>query len=221
MKHLFRRVTSGAQQQEERKGQTAFGLTGAAARPWCGSRDVLWCRRFCHAQPGDALCDDASSPRCSAARRQPGFHLPCARKRGCRRIGVLNSLSFIPILDRLEAFFEEIEAGCCGSEPIGQFRSAEGRSDLLRLAAELVGHNVKVIICLTSASTVRAARLATSTIPIVLPCRGDPIELRLTENFSLDSHGNVTEAGRRARAQPRRLGVILRTGLERRRLGFC
>src|SRR5262245_20668862 len=80
-------------------------------------------------------------------------------------IGLLNSLSFAPSVDRLAAFFEGLEdTGFVVDRNVAvEFRSAEGQAARLpALAADLVRRNSSVIVCLTSAQTVRAAMVATS-----------------------------------------------------------
>ena len=94
------------------------------------------------------------------------------------RIGVLNSISYGPILDRLDAFLDQLEnAGFVdGQNLMVEYLSAEGRAERLPfLAAELVQQGVQAIVCLTGASTVRAAMEATFIIPIVFCHHGRPI----------------------------------------------
>jgi len=126
-------------------------------------------------------------------------------------IGILNSLSFGPIADRLDAFLEGLEDTRFveGRNVTIAYRSAEGQAALLpALAADLVRRNPKVIVCLTSANTVRAAMGATSTIPIVFAIAGDPAELGLVANPDRPE-ANVTGAGRRTEElNPERLKVI-------------
>src|SRR5207247_7629915 len=124
---------------------------------------------------------------------------------------ILNSISFGPIADRLDAFLESLEDGGFveGRNLAIAYRSAEGQAAWLpALAADLVSRNSKVIVCLTGATAVRAAKAATSTIPIVFAISGDPLELGLFDN--LDRPGaNVTGAGRRTEElNPERLKVI-------------
>src|SRR5262249_20916740 len=102
-----------------------------------------------------------------------------ARAQDPVRIGVLNSISYGPIVDRLDAMLVRLEdAGFVDGQNLEiEYLSAEGQADRLPLlAAQLVYLNVKVIICLTGVST-RAAMAATSTIPIVFAISGDPYEL--------------------------------------------
>ena len=62
-----------------------------------------------------------------------------------------------------------------GKNIVIEWRSAEGKPDRLpALAAELVRRNVAVIVT-TGESATRAARAATSTIPIVMTNDSDPV----------------------------------------------
>jgi putative tryptophan/tyrosine transport system substrate-binding protein len=71
-----------------------------------------------------------------------------------------------------------------------EFRFAEGDNDRLdRLAAELVGLNVDVIV--TYASGVVAARRATATIPIVMASFTDPVAIGLVPSLAHPG-GNIT-----------------------------
>src|SRR5215471_10706819 len=134
-----------------------------------------------------------------------------ARAQDPVRIGVLNSISYGPIVDRIDAMLDRIEdAGFVDGQNLSiEYLSAEGRAERLPLlAAELAQLNVQVIICLTGASTVRAAMQATSTIPIVFAISGDPFELGLVANAK-HPEGNVTGASRRTEElNPERLKVI-------------
>jgi ABC-type uncharacterized transport system substrate-binding protein len=127
------------------------------------------------------------------------------------QIGILNSISFGPIADRIEAFLKRLEEGgfVYGRNLEIAGRSAEGHGEwLAALADDLVRLDPRVIVCLTSANAVRAARAATSSIPIVFAISGDPLELGLVLNLD-HPEGNVTGAGRRTEElNPQRLKVI-------------
>ena len=73
-----------------------------------------------------------------------------------------------------------------------EFRWAEGLFDRLPgLAAELVHREVAVIVTTGGPIPVRAAKAATSTIPIVFATGSDPVEGGLVPKLS-GSDGNVT-----------------------------
>ena len=81
-------------------------------------------------------------------------------------IGILNSISLGPIADRVDAFLEGLEDTrfVIGKNVAAEYRSAEGQASRLpELAAGLVARNPRVIVCLTSASTVHAAMAARRT----------------------------------------------------------
>jgi putative ABC transport system substrate-binding protein len=69
-------------------------------------------------------------------------------------------------------------------------RLAESTSDLPRAAKELVQLNPDVIVATATANAL-AAKMATSTIPIVAPALGNPIALGLIESYSHPG-GNLT-----------------------------
>ena len=72
-----------------------------------------------------------------------------------------------------------------------QWKFADGRYEQLpRLAAELVQANVDVIIAVTS-PCVRAAKQATTTIPIVMVAVGDPVALGFVTSYARPG-GNLT-----------------------------
>ena len=85
-------------------------------------------------------------------------------------IGYLSSGSQGLSGERLRMFFRGMnEAGLSEGKNIAiEYRWAEGQYDRLpRLAADLVGRRVRVIVIPDSVVTVRAAKAATSTIPVV------------------------------------------------------
>jgi putative ABC transport system substrate-binding protein len=78
-----------------------------------------------------------------------------------------------------------------GQTIVTEFRSAEGRYELLpRFATELVRLGVDVLIAHPTAA-VQAARQATRTIPIVMPASADPVGAGLVESLARPG-GNVT-----------------------------
>src|SRR5215470_3714235 len=78
-----------------------------------------------------------------------------------------------------------------GQNVLVEERWADGQHDKLpALAAELVRLNVRVIVA-TSTPEIRAARQATSTIPIVMVIGADPVAERFIENVRRPG-GNIT-----------------------------
>jgi len=90
-----------------------------------------------------------------------------------------------------------------------EYRWAEGRYDRLpALAAELVARPVAVIVATRSSAPARAARAATSNIPIVFQTGSDPVKDGLVESLNRPG-GNVTGATRLTTALvQKRLGVM-------------
>jgi putative ABC transport system substrate-binding protein len=72
-----------------------------------------------------------------------------------------------------------------------EFRWGEGRNDrLVELAAELVAANVRVIVA-AGEPVIRAARQATTTVPIVMGAVGDPVGAGFATSLSRPG-GNIT-----------------------------
>jgi len=95
--------------------------------------------------------------------------------------------------DRLRAFHDGLrETGYVEGRNLAiEYRWAEGQNDRLpALAAELVRHQVTVIVS-TSTPAVLAARTATTTIPIVFFIAVDPVQLGLVTSLSRPG-GNLT-----------------------------
>jgi putative ABC transport system substrate-binding protein len=109
------------------------------------------------------------------------------------RVGVLSVASLSSQAPRHEAFRQGLqELGYKeGKNIVIEYRSAEGKPDRVpELASELVRVNVDCII--TAGTTVtRAARHATSTIPIVMTTVGDPVGAGLVASLARPG-GNVT-----------------------------
>jgi putative ABC transport system substrate-binding protein len=108
-------------------------------------------------------------------------------------IGLLNgqaSTGFLPAFRRglSEMGFDE------GRNVAIVYRSAEGEVGRLpSLAAELVRLRVAVIAAVGGDNSVRSAKAATTTVPIVFTTGGDPVEIGIVASLSRPG-GNVTGA---------------------------
>jgi len=109
-------------------------------------------------------------------------------------IGFLGSASPGPNTTNLAAFRQGLsETGYVeGSNVAIEYRWAEGQYDRLpALAADLVGHKVELIATSGGPPSARAAKAATSTIPIVFMGVGDPVGAGLIASFNRPG-GNLT-----------------------------
>jgi putative ABC transport system substrate-binding protein len=126
-------------------------------------------------------------------------------------IGYLSSGSQGMSADRLRMFLPGLrEAGYSKDKDIAiEYRWAEGQYDRLpELAADLVGHPVRVIVVPDSVVTARAAKAATSTIPVVFGISADPIKSGLVTSLSHPG-GNLTGAARlNVELVPKRLEML-------------
>jgi putative tryptophan/tyrosine transport system substrate-binding protein len=109
------------------------------------------------------------------------------------RIGHLNAPSLSALAARTEAFRQGLhELGYVeGKNIIIEWRFAEGKLDRLpALAAELVRLNVDIIVS-TGPTVTRAAKEATSTIPIVMAFDTDPVGNGFVASLARPG-GNIT-----------------------------
>jgi putative ABC transport system substrate-binding protein len=122
------------------------------------------------------------------------FHLAEAQQAGkVYRIGYVGGASLAAIPERVEAFRQGLrELGYVeGKNIVIEFRWANGKlARIPALAAELVSRKVDVIVTVGSRPT-RAAKEATSTIPIVMAQDPDPIGNGFVTSLARPS-GNVT-----------------------------
>jgi putative ABC transport system substrate-binding protein len=109
------------------------------------------------------------------------------------RIGFLITVSPSSISERIEAFRQGLrELGYLeGKNIVTEWRSAEGKLDRIpALAAELVRLKVEVILSAGPQNT-RAAKEATSTIPIVMGFDNDPVGSGFVASLARPG-GNIT-----------------------------
>jgi putative tryptophan/tyrosine transport system substrate-binding protein len=90
-----------------------------------------------------------------------------------------------------------------------EFRWARGRYDLLpALAADLVGRRVSVLVAVGGDPSPRAAKRATSTIPIVFGVGGDPVAEGLVESFNQPGGNATGDTLYTNMMEPKRLGLL-------------
>ncbi len=109
------------------------------------------------------------------------------------RIGYLITGSLSGNSDRIEAFRQGLRelSYVEGKKIIIEWRSADGKPDRLpALVAELIGLKVDIIISAGAAVT-RAAKEATSTIPIVMTQDNDPVASGIVASLARPG-GNIT-----------------------------
>jgi putative ABC transport system substrate-binding protein len=134
-----------------------------------------------------------------------------AEPAGTPAIGFLDSGSPEGMSETLAGFRRGLaETGWSERQNVAvEYRWAEGRYERLpALAAELVARPVAVIVATRSSAPARAARAATSSIPIVFQTGSDPVKDGLVASLNRPG-GNVTGATRLTTALlQKRLGVM-------------
>jgi putative ABC transport system substrate-binding protein len=127
-------------------------------------------------------------------------------------IGYLNGASAAQFPQLLAGFHKGLsETGYSEGRNVAfEYRYADGQYDRLpALAADLVSRRVSVIVATAGTPTIRAAKAATSTIPIVFVIGGDPVTFGIVASLNRPG-GNITGmtlAGSETVAK--RLGVLL------------
>jgi ABC-type uncharacterized transport system substrate-binding protein len=127
-------------------------------------------------------------------------------------IGWLDSGSSVGMTANLAAFHKGLgETGYIEGQNLAiEYRWAEADySRLPALAADLIGRHVAVIAATRGPAPARAAKAATSTIPIVFQSGSDPVKDGLVSSLNRPG-GNVTGASRLSiDLIPKRLGLIV------------
>src|SRR6266508_1694990 len=109
-------------------------------------------------------------------------------------IGYLNGASAAQFPHLLAAFRKGLsETGYAEGRNVAiEYRYADGQYDRLpALAADLVDRRIAAIVAIARTPTIRAAKVATSTIPIVFVIGGDPVTFGLVASLNRPG-GNIT-----------------------------
>jgi putative ABC transport system substrate-binding protein len=134
-----------------------------------------------------------------------------ARAQAMPVIGFLHAGSPEENAKRLAAFQRGLTAGGFveGQNVTVEYRWARGHNDqLAKLAAELVGKSVTMIVTPGSTAAAAAAKKATATVPIVFSSGTDPVGLGLVESLNRPG-GNATGiTSMNAEVAAKRLGLF-------------
>src|SRR5262245_38948651 len=127
-------------------------------------------------------------------------------------IGYLNGASSTQFTHLLAAFRKGLnETGHAeGRNVVIEYRYADGQYDRLPgLAADLVNRRVAAIVATAGTPTIRAAKAATATIPIVFVIGSDPVMFGLVASLNRPG-GNITGVTLvAAETVAKRLGLLL------------
>jgi ABC-type uncharacterized transport system substrate-binding protein len=136
----------------------------------------------------------------------------CAQQPTVPVIGYLNGASSAQFTHLLAAFRNGLsDTGYAEGRNVAiEYRYADGHYDKLPiLAAGLVDRRVSVIVATAGTPTIRAAKAATSTIPIVFVIGSDPVMFGLVDSLNRPG-GNVTGVTLVAQETvAKRLGLLL------------
>jgi putative ABC transport system substrate-binding protein len=109
-------------------------------------------------------------------------------------VGFLFAGSFSKVKGPLDAFRDALkQAGYVEGQNVKvEYRDAEGQyARLPTLAADLVSHRVDVIVAIGGIAPAKAAKAATTEIPIVFSSGGDPVKAGLVMSLNRPG-GNIT-----------------------------